>query len=121
MTLTEEVMQAVFVATEERKALALRALKGEIPADGGARAEVIGPLLLGMGAAARFLGVSRATLWRILQAGKVGKVELFPGSYRMRKADLVALAAGAFGESGKVSRRGRPRKVTVGQGEVARG
>ena len=53
-----------------------------------------GPLLLGMGVAAQFLGVSRATLWRMLQAGKLEKVELLPGSFRVRRADIEAIAAG---------------------------
>jgi excisionase family DNA binding protein len=52
---------------------------------------VKGPLLLGMGAAAKYLGVSRATLWRMIQAGKIAKVELFPGSFRVRRADIEAI------------------------------
>jgi len=51
-----------------------------------------GPLLLGMGAGAKFLGVSRATLWRMIQAGRLKKVEVLPGSFRVRRADLQALA-----------------------------
>ena len=69
---------------------------------------------MGMGTAAEFLGVSRPTLWRVLQIGKIPRVELFPGSYRVRREDLEALAAGKFGMSGHVSRRGRPRKVHLG-------
>jgi transcriptional regulator of acetoin/glycerol metabolism len=38
-----------------------------------------GPLLFGMSAAAKFLGVSRATLWRILQTGRLNKIEVLPG------------------------------------------
>jgi len=53
-----------------------------------------GPLLLGMSAAAKFIGCSRATLWRIVKAGRLTKVEILPGSYRLRRADLLALAAG---------------------------
>lgn len=51
-----------------------------------------GPLLLGMGAAAKRLGVSRATLWRMIQAQKVEKVELLPGSFRVRTADIEGIA-----------------------------
>ena len=53
-----------------------------------------GPLLLGMSAAAKFIGVSRATLWRMVKNGRLTKVEILPGSYRLRRADLLALAAG---------------------------
>lgn len=53
-----------------------------------------GPLLMGMSAAAKYLGVSRSTLWRICCAGRLQKVELYPGSFRLRRADLIKLAAG---------------------------
>jgi excisionase family DNA binding protein len=108
----EELMKAALSATGQRRADALRVLKGEAAlADASGAKPVTGPLLLGMGAAARFLGVSRSTLWRILQSGKIEKVELFEGSFRVRREDLVALAEGKFGFSGKQSRRGRPRKL----------
>ena len=53
-----------------------------------------GPLLMGMGAGAGLLGVSRATMWRMIRAGKLEKVEVLPGSFRVRRADLEAIAAG---------------------------
>jgi hypothetical protein len=53
-----------------------------------------GPLLLGMSASAKFLGVSRATLWRMIKAGLLQKVEVLPGSFRLRRADLEGIAAG---------------------------
>jgi excisionase family DNA binding protein len=53
-----------------------------------------GPLLCGMTPGAKFLGVSRATLWRMIKAGRLGKVEVLPGSFRLRRADLEAIAAG---------------------------
>ena len=52
-----------------------------------------GPLLLGMGTGAKLLGVSRATFWRMIKAGRVTKVEVLPGSFRVRRAELEALAA----------------------------
>ncbi len=52
-----------------------------------------GPLLMGMSASAKFLGVSRATLWRMIRAGSPQKVEVLPGSFRLRRADLQAIAA----------------------------
>lgn len=104
---TNELFQALATASDERKVAALKALRGEMEA---ARKPAVGPLLLGMGQAARLLNVSRATLWRILQAGKIQRVELFPGSFRVRREDVEALAAGEFGFSPKVSKRGRPKK-----------
>ena len=53
-----------------------------------------GPLLLGMSAAAKFIGVSRATLWRMCRSDRLQKVEILPNSFRLRRADLLALAAG---------------------------
>jgi hypothetical protein len=108
MTTLENLMQAVLSATEDRKEAALRVLRGE-PVTPPEK-PVIGPLLMGMGEGAKFLGVSRATLWRILRAGTFRKVELFPGSYRVRREDLISLAKGEFGFIGTKSRRGRPRK-----------
>ena len=68
-----------------------RILDGKFPA----RVEMpTGPMLLGMTPAAKLLGVSRATLWRIIKAGRLSKVEVLPGSFRIRRADLEALAAG---------------------------
>jgi hypothetical protein len=49
-------------------------------------------LLMGMGAGAGFLGVSRTTLWRMIRTGQLEKVEVVPGSYRVRRADLEAIA-----------------------------
>ena len=57
-----------------------------------------GPLLLGMSASAKLLGISRATLWRMIQAGRLKRVEVLPGSYRLRRADLEAIAAGSESE-----------------------
>ena len=55
-------------------------------------AEAVGPLLMGMKAAAKFLGVSRTTLWRMVNEGRLKKVEVLPGSFRLRRADLEAVA-----------------------------
>jgi len=56
--------------------------------------EATSPLLLGMSASAKFLGVGRVTLWRMIKKGKLQKIEILPGSFRLRRADLEALAAG---------------------------
>jgi hypothetical protein len=110
--LTADLLAAVVAATPDQKESALKFLRGELPQSSGRPAT--GPLLMGMGAGAKFLGVSRATLWRACLAGRIQKVELFRGSYRVRREDLEALAAGKMGVSEYKSKRGRPRK------EVAR-
>ena len=101
MTVTEEIIQVALVAPIERKRNALRLLKGEaeLAGIGEERPAIQGPLLMGIGAGAKFLGVSRATLWRACVAGRLAKVELFPGSYRVRRDDLVALAEGRGGKA----------------------
>ena len=91
---TSELLQAMLVANDERKNQALRVLRGEFSTAADQKKPLSGPLLLGMGSGAKFLGVSRATLWRAVRAGKLQKVELFPGSFRVRREDLEALAAG---------------------------
>jgi excisionase family DNA binding protein len=72
--------------------------------DGAAPAESAvapsGPLLMGMSEGAKFLGVGRATLWRMIKAGRLEKVELLPGSFRVRRTDLEAVAAGRKTEAG---------------------
>ena len=76
-------------ATPEQQVAIDRILDGflEVP-------RTSGPLLLGMGAAAKRLGVSRATLWRMIQARRLVKVEVLPGSFRVRCADIEGIAAG---------------------------
>jgi predicted DNA-binding transcriptional regulator AlpA len=37
------------------------------------------------------LGVSRATLWRIIKEGSQEKAELYHNSYRLRRADILEL------------------------------
>lgn len=53
-----------------------------------------GPLLFSMGQGAKFLGVSRSTLWRVIKSGRITPVEIRPGSFKVRRADLEALAEG---------------------------
>jgi predicted DNA-binding transcriptional regulator AlpA len=67
-------------------------LDGKRPTKVGTTAN--GPLLMGMGEGARLLGVSRATLWRRIKLGLLERIEILPGSFRVRRADLEAIAAG---------------------------
>lgn len=88
---TDDLLKALIAAPETRRADALKALRGlaESPCERPRR-----PLLVGMGEGASLLGVSRSTLWRILAAGKIKKIEIYPGAFRIRRADLEDLAAG---------------------------
>ena len=86
----EEFLRAFLDAGEDRRRNAMAVLRGESVVPSHKR----GPLLMGMGEAAAFLGISRPTLWRMIQAKRIEKVELFPGSHRIRREDLEDLAAG---------------------------
>ena len=88
----DDLIRAVFTATDEAKARALAILEGRAaspscPLDNG-------PLLLSMGEAAALLHVSRATLWRTIKAGRLPKVELYPGAFRLRRSDILAIVNG---------------------------
>ena len=50
------------------------------------------PLLIRMSAAAKMLGVSRTTVFRLVRAKRLEAVELLPGSRFLRRADVEALA-----------------------------
>ncbi|MGB7769296.1 MAG: helix-turn-helix domain-containing protein, partial [Verrucomicrobiia bacterium] len=86
---TEERLKRLFAASPEQ----VGAIDGIL--ESGVRerkAESAGPLLLGMTASAKFLGVSRTTLWRMVNKGLLQKIEILPGSFRLRRADLEAIA-----------------------------
>jgi excisionase family DNA binding protein len=89
----EALIKAALVAPNERRALALQVLRGEIEVrSGSVRPE--GAQLLTMRRGAEFLGVSRATLWRLIHAGRIPTMELTPGTRRLRRADLEAFVDG---------------------------
>ncbi len=56
-------------------------------------AAAAGPLLMGTTAGAKFLGVGRTTFWRMLQSRQIPRLEILPGVYRVRRADLIAYVA----------------------------
>ena len=87
---TAELLQAMASATAERRLAALRLLRGETTAP------VVDerPLLYTVTEAAQRLNVSRSTCWRIIRAGRLTKVEIYPGCERLRRADVEALAGG---------------------------
>jgi excisionase family DNA binding protein len=95
--ITGEILQALMVAPPSRKQQALKLLRGEYQPE-----PTTGPLLYSMSEAARVLGVSRTTFWRLFQTGQLKKVQVMERSYRVRRADVEALARDgmADGEAG---------------------
>lgn len=85
----DDLIEAWLPAPEEAKSRALLILQGEdVPL------RIDEPLLISMGAATKILGVSRATLWRMIRAGRLPKIEIYSGAFRLRRADVVSLANG---------------------------
>lgn len=85
----DQLIRAIFTATDESKTKALAVLEGRELFDTDS-----GPMLLSMGEAAALLHVSRATLWRTIKAGRLPKVELYPGAFRLRRSDILAIVNG---------------------------
>ena len=65
------------------------------------RPERKGPFLLKMGDAAALMGVSRATLWRMLNLGRLTRVEILPATFRVRRDEVEALVFGTKAEMAK--------------------
>jgi excisionase family DNA binding protein len=86
---TEERLKRLFGASPDQLGAIDGILEGKIQTK---PAETVGPLLMGMKAAAKFLGVSRTTLWRMVIDGRLKRVEVLPGCFRLRRADLEAIA-----------------------------
>jgi excisionase family DNA binding protein len=86
---TEERFKRLFDASPEQLAAIDSILEGKNQNNAKSSA---GPLLMGMTAAAKFIGVSRTTLWRMVENKSLEKIEILPGSYRLRRADLEAIA-----------------------------
>lgn len=86
---TEERLKKLLAASPEQLGAIDNILEGKFPK---MIVETVGPLLMGMKAAAKFLGVSRTTLWRMVVDGRLKRVEVLPGSFRLRRADLEAIA-----------------------------
>jgi len=63
------------------------------------RPERKGPFLLKMGDAAALLGVSRPTLWRMLNAGRLARVEILPSTYRVRREEIEEIVFGKAKQS----------------------
>ena len=87
----DQIIQAVFTATAEAKSRALAILEGRDESPSRPPDPIEGPLLMGMGESAKFLGVSRATLWRMIRDGRLTKVEIYHNAFRLRRADILDL------------------------------
>ena len=85
---TEERLKLLFAASLEQISAIDGILEGKFQTKAS---ETVGPLLMGITASARLLGVSRATLWRMIKIGSLQKIEVLPGSFRLRRADLDAI------------------------------
>ena len=85
----ERLMKFLQATPEQQKQIE-RILDGKGPDQ---QLPATGPLLLGMSAAAKLAGISRATLWRMCQAQRLKKVEILPGSFRIRRADIEKLCS----------------------------
>lgn len=102
MTTTSNVMDSnqrllrFLSSTPEQQAAIDRILSGQMPAEGMAAEAPKGPLLMRVKDAAGLLGVHRATIWRLVKAGRLQTVELL-GSLRVRRADLDNLVNGKAG------------------------
>lgn len=76
-------------ATPDQQAAIDRILEGRLAPEEAPK----GPLLMMIKDAAALLGVHRATIWRLVRAGRLEGVELL-GSVRIRRADVEAIANG---------------------------
>ena len=78
-------------ATPEQQAAIDRILEGRLAPEPDELPK--GPLLMMIKDAAALVGVHRATIWRLVRAGRLEAVELL-GSVRIPRADVEALARG---------------------------
>ena len=88
-----ERMLRFLQATPEQQAAIDRILDGRLAPQPSAPEPPKGPLLMMIKDAAVLLGVHRATIWRLLRAGRLEPVMLL-GAVRVRRADVEGIAAG---------------------------
>lgn len=85
--ITTELLKASLTSSPEQRRAALRIMRGEIPVASDSEAS----LLLKPGPAARFLGVSKATFWRLVQKGRLKPVQITNKASFFRRRDIAAL------------------------------
>ena len=111
MSLTEEVMQAVLAAPDDRKREAIRVLRGDFAAERGVnKGRMAVEPYVGLREVSEFLGVSRRSVWRwqvpchrlgTLTRYRLSEVAAYVDSaaYRTRLEELKAGAAEKARES----------------------
>ena len=82
-----ELLQAILGADRRKRTVALKVLKGDVPLSG----DPDQPLMMKAGPAARFLGVSKATFWRLVYTGRLTSVRITNKATFFRRRDLEAL------------------------------
>ncbi len=87
--LTADLLTAFVTATPDQKVRALNVLRGKPSSSHNET-----PLLYSVTEAAVRLNISRCSVWRAIRAGRLKKIELYPGFERLRRADVEALAGG---------------------------
>ncbi len=100
LSLIEELLLAILAADDNRRREGLRVLRGESVTEIDSAPQT-GPMLMRMGEAARYLGVSRTTLWRMIRDERLEHVEMRRDSFRLRKIDLDRLAGIRGGRRGE--------------------
>ncbi len=93
---SEQRLLKMLQASPEQRAAVDRILLGQVAPEAMVARAPNGPLLMRVKDAAALLGVHRATIWRLVKAGRLEGVELL-GSLRVRRADVEALAGGHHG------------------------
>ena len=83
----EEYLRLFLAADQDRRRDAARVLLGEAVVPKHRR----GPLLMNFSDAAALLGVSRPTLYRMIEASQIERVEILPGRYRICIEDIERL------------------------------
>ena len=82
-----DFLAAAVLADEKRRKIALRILNGEISVNPNSGQ----PLLLKAGSAARYLGISKPTFWRMVQKGHLKPVEITKKATFFRRRDIEKL------------------------------
>ena len=90
MTPDNDRLVRILQATPEQQRAIDRILAGESTPPLGVPRQ--GPLLMTMTAGAKLAGVSRTSFWRICRSKKISRIEILPGSYRVRREDVEAIA-----------------------------
>ena len=86
---TEKRIASLLAADPDKLEWIDRILTGKASA-----AELTDRKLYNMTQAAQVLNVSRATLWRMVKAGRIAAVEIRPGVQRVPSAAITALLTG---------------------------